>query len=153
VTTQDPLRLLLGFEMGLYSRDDVSTWVFAEVERYDVIPDPLLELTVLAGKHDVDVANLLRALAPEVTPEVRMKMEIGTLREMVACDGISLHRAVSWAASVANDVSWDIYCEAIGLEDAYELAENGTYGTVADVERDIRSFLDRFALDSPPPFA
>lgn len=56
--------MAVGFEMGLYSRADVGEWVGAEVERLDVLPEALLELTVMGGKHDVDIANLLRALMP-----------------------------------------------------------------------------------------
>jgi hypothetical protein len=142
----DALRLLVGFEMALYTRDDVTTWVFAEVNRHEVIPDALLELTVLAGKHDVDIANLLRALVPGVSSQEKAKLKLGTLNALVERELVSLHEAMIGAARIADEISWETYGEAVGLEDAYALAEQGMYGNVADVERDIRAFLGRFAL-------
>jgi hypothetical protein len=138
--------MLVGFEMGLYSREDLATWVDAEVARRDRLPDPLLELTVLRCKHDVDIAALLRGLAGDVPGTDRATLELGTLRELVEDGHVPVRQAAYQALRIANAIGWDVYCEAIGLVDLFDLAEAGTYGSVEDAEREFLAFLDRYAL-------
>jgi hypothetical protein len=45
----------------------------------------------------------------------------------------------------------DAYFEAAGLEDMHDLAEAGTYGTVADAEREFLAFLERRGENGAPP--
>src|ERR1019366_8037079 len=125
---------------------DVGAWVDGEVGRLDVLPDPLLELTVLRGKRDVDIATLLRALARGPgTSEERARIEMAVLHELVTTDRVPIRQAVYWASRIAGDLSWDEYCAALQHEDHYDLAEAGHYGTVPEAERGFLEFLHRYA--------
>jgi len=138
------LEMKLGLEMGLFTREDVGRWVDCEVARLAVLPDPLLELTTLGGKHDVDIANLLAALGPQPRRDLCARIELSILRELVSSGRIPIERAVVWASRIAEDVSWEVYVRFLGLEDEYQLAEEGRHGSVADVERRFREELDTF---------
>jgi hypothetical protein len=49
-TASDLTALRIGFEQGLYSRDDVRAWVDAEVTARDVLPPQLLDLATMATR-------------------------------------------------------------------------------------------------------
>ena len=138
--------IAIGFEMRLYSRTDVGAWVDAEVERLDVLPNALLELTLLRDKHDVDIAKLLRALAREpMTADEWARIGMGVLHDLVSAGRVTIPRAVYWASTIASDLSWDEYGEATELEERYDHAKFRSYGTVAEAERAFREFLHRYA--------
>ena len=138
--------MLVGFELGLYSRTDVGDWVTVEVDRHEVLVDPLLDLTTLNGKHDVDVAHLLRDLAGN--PDVRVEAPIGiaVLGEMLRRKQRTCRNAIAQAARIAEDLSRDEHGAALGLEDELQLAEDGVYGVVSEVERAVVAFFSRYEL-------
>jgi hypothetical protein len=64
---RSPVAVALGFEMGLYSRADVSDWVDRAVAQVEAVDGPVLELVTLRGKHDTEIAMLLSLLAGRKT--------------------------------------------------------------------------------------
>ena len=139
------VHLLVGFETGLYTRDDVSDWIYAEIERHDELSGALLELTTLHGKDDLEVARLLRSLVPSTTREARARRELAALGDLLSAGRVAARVAVYAASRIAARVSRDDHNKAMSLEARFEVAEIGVYANMADVERDLAAFLARFA--------
>lgn len=136
------LALFVGFEMRRYDRHDVSRWVDAEVEKTDVPTGVLLELTTLRDKHDVDIVNLLRELSGELDEATVARQELRTLRAQVLERRILLREAVGLAWHLSYRLSREADLEACQIDDDYELAVSGAYGTIAEVEARFLAFLD-----------
>jgi hypothetical protein len=134
--------MLVAFHMTLCTRDDVSAWVDVQVAKRDPLPDALLELTTLRGKHDVEIEKLLAALAPALTNEDRSRLELAALRELVRSGRRSIREAVRDLPHIAEGLPARLHSEAVGIEDQFILAELGTYGTVEDAERAFLAFLE-----------
>jgi hypothetical protein len=150
VTPRAPTALAVGFELGLYSRDDVAEWVPEAVDRVDVLPDPLLELTTLKGKQDVDIVTLLYQLGPARRPAERARDRFAVLHELLTTNRINLGDAARQMYRIAlEDLSPDDeggeYFACLSLDDQYDLARDGTYGTLDDVRRGVVDFLQRYA--------
>jgi hypothetical protein len=150
VFPRTPSVLALGFELGLYSRADVAEWLTQAVERVDALSGPLLELTTLKGKHDVDIVNLLYQLGPARRPAERARDRFGVLYELLTTDGVSLGDAVKQMYRIAlEDLSPEDeggeYFACLALDDRYDLASGGIYGTLDDVRREAVDFLERYA--------
>ena len=150
----NPIALAVGFEMKLYSRADVSTWVDNQVARVDVVVGPLLELTTLRDKDDGDIANLLCAMTGRAGEAEVGQLGLGIVHHLFVTKRVSLLAAVDrirWLRMkhFSNDDAE--YTECLVLDDAYDLAADGSYGTFADVERDMLAFLEPYAarLDGP----
>ncbi|MFI5299294.1 MAG: hypothetical protein ACHREM_14460 [Polyangiales bacterium] len=143
--------MLVGFEMGLLARDDVGAWVDVEVERCEVVAGPLLELTTLKDKHEVDIAHLLNDLALRPSEKVQAPIALGILGELLRRKRITSRDAICQASRLADAISRDEYCTTLGLEDEYDLAEYGTYGQLDDAERAIAAFFERYRLSGGEP--
>ncbi len=145
-----PIALAVGFELGLYSRDDVAEWVTEAVERVDMLPGPLLELTTLKGKHDVGIVKLLYQLGSARSPAEQARDRFAVLRELLITDRVDLSDAVKQMNRIAlEDLSPDVdgheYFACLGLDDQYDLANGGVYGTIDDVRQQVLEFLERYA--------
>ncbi|MFI5296946.1 MAG: hypothetical protein ACHREM_02520 [Polyangiales bacterium] len=141
---QSAIEMAVGFDMGLYTRDDVGAWVDVEVERCEALVGPLLDLTTLNGKHDVDIEHLLFDLADRPSDNVRASVALGVLGEMVRRKQLTSRDAICQASRLAELISCSEYGAALSLEDQYYLAVAGIHGTLDEVERDIVAFFDRY---------
>ncbi len=142
--------LSIGFALGLYTRDDISDWVTLQLPHHEPLPAALLDLTTLAGKHDVEIEHHLRDLAgagANPDPKTHATLTLRTLARMLRRDRITARDAIGQATRHAEAISFDLYGETIGLEDAYDTAVAGIYGSVDDARRDIEQFFAQLARD------
>ena len=117
------------------------------MDRSDTVEGPLLDLTTLNGKHDVEIAHLLNDLASHPTERVVAPIALGVLGvlgEMLRRKKLASDEAIRQATRFAEAVSSGEFGTALGLEDAYYLAEDGSYGTIDEVER----VVDLLALEA-----
>lgn len=138
--TPTALELRVGFDVGLYSRDDVASWVDDSILAADQPCDALLELATLCHRSDTEVAGLLDELSEPLRSEERFLLyvkAIGALYEKGSLDlGGALH-ALRQQLMFETPSEYELD----GLHDAYALAVQGTYGTLAEVEQAFRRFL------------
>jgi hypothetical protein len=147
---RSPVVVALGFEMGLYSRADVSAWVDRVVAQVEAVDGPLLELVTLRGKHDTEIVRLLSVLAGTKTSAELARTRLGILYELFTSDRIDLGRTTAQVFRVGldgftNEGEHEEYNACIGLDDAYELADAGTYGTLQTVREEVLAFLKPYA--------
>lgn len=149
---RDLTALRVGFEQGLYCRDDVREWVDAEIVARDVLAPELLELATMSRRHDVEIVGLLKALDGDVPIEVTARLEIAVVSEMYRRGRLSFRDTIgalescrAWTPGLPESIAEAI----LQLMCAYDVAEYGSYGTLEDV----RSELDAFLAEHPFPGA
>jgi hypothetical protein len=146
----DPVVIALGFEMGLYSRDHVSDWVDRSLARVEKVDGPLLELTTLRDKHDIDIIKLLNHLGHSATTADLGRVRLGVLYHLFTSGKIDLARTTAQLFRIGlTDFTYEgepsEYCACVNLDDEYDLAARGTYGTLEQVQRDVLAFLEPYA--------
>ncbi len=139
------LLLRVGFDLGRYSRSDVSDWVTAEIMEADQIDGPLLELGTLAGKSDEDISGLLRDLAGPVPEGLAARVEVGLVGRLVEAGTMKLEPAIRRLLSLVYEgLDEEEQGCIFQLDDAYDLAAAGTYGTMEQVRNDFTDFTGRY---------
>lgn len=146
----DELALLrVGFDHGLFTREDVRHWVDRQLETRDVLPSELLDLTTLAHKRDDEIVKLLAALESPSTPCVLARLTLAVFAALYRRGNVSMGDCIARLASLlswSDGLTGDERARLDTLECAYDLAVYGTYGSVEDVEDDLKQFLSAYEL-------
>ncbi len=147
VTQVSARRLSLGFSYGLYSLEDVGAWVDARIlESPEDISEALLSLTSLKNRHRVDISNDLRALAGEARKDVLARIELSVLLELHQRGRMTLEVISQRLPWISQPISWEVYGEAMSLQDGYEVAEDG-HGNLNEAKEAVLEFLQRHGLE------
>ncbi len=135
--------LCCGYSMGYYNEADIEHWAERQIDALDEPPLPLIELTTVRGMYPIDVMNLLRSLSSAFPPSVTIEAQIGFLGLLYDSKKVSLKKAIGGLLAMVHDkgVTGDQCTTIYGLDDVFDLAIAGTYGTVGQVESEFRSFV------------
>lgn len=134
-------------ELGLLSVPDAIRWADAGIEADPQPPFALIEVSLAAKAPPVEVAHLLRSLPGEPG-----RRELA--RRLVCRIAGALHDGRVTAAWAARILYQMVLAELVPdpsaegdmarLDDAFDLARGGYFGTVEEAERDLHEFLDRY---------
>ena len=150
-TARELVTLRLGFEEGLFTRDDVRTWVDLEIVRVHELPAALLELSTLSDKSDHEIVTLLRALEPDVPAAVQAKIAVAVLGALYAAGRVSLRDVVSRLSSMATfteGLADGERATMYGLDAALDLAQELIDDTLEQVREDVDAFFANYPLVS-----
>lgn len=138
--------LCCGYSMGYYKEADVEHWAERQIDALDEPPLPLIELTTIRGMYPIDVMNLLRSVSGEFPPTLIVEAQIGFIGLLHHAEKIPLKRAIGGLFAMVHDkgVTDDQRATIYGLDDMYDLAIAGTYGTIGQVEAEFRSFVQPY---------
>ena len=152
-TARELVTLRLGFEEGLFTRDDVRTWVDLEIVRVRELPAALLELSTLTHKSDHEIVELLRALEPDVSAAIQANVAVAVLGAQYLAGRVTLRDAVSRLYSMAafnEGLSEDERSLIYELDSALDLAAESIYGTLEEVRTQLDAFFAERPLVSRP---
>lgn len=141
--------LQCGFRVGYFSRQDIERWADEQIERADQPSMDLIELATLRGKHDWDVVSLLSRVSSEIGPGTRTELTIGLIGRLYRADRASLESSVRALFTLVLDGDRQLSVQERGeiyyLDDAYDLAMSGAYGSVKEVKSHFLAFTEPYA--------
>jgi hypothetical protein len=139
--------LCCGYRLGYYTDADIEHWAERQIDASDKPSLTLIELATLRGSNPIDVMNLLRSLGGTLSPSVTIETQIGFLGMLYDANRISLKTATNGLIAMVHDqgVTGDQRSKIYGLDDMYDLALAGTYGTISQVESEFRSLVRPYA--------
>jgi hypothetical protein len=139
--------LCSGYSVGYYSDADIERWAERQIDLSDVPSLALIELATVRGKCSIDVMNLLRSLFGELPPSVAIEARIGYLGLAYQAKNLSLEKAIRGLFLLVHDqgVTQEQQSMIYWLDDAYDLAGAGTYGSLDDVLSEFHSFVLPYA--------
>ena len=123
------------FEMGVCSRDDVLTWVGERALELDVLPDALLELTLLGRQDPSEIVRLLEQVEPAVSARQRAHDVLRMLADALDAERVTHPVAFSAIYGVRDDL-----CEEDQLE-LMRLDDDECWHRAADADAAVRAFL------------
>ena len=147
--SEDVLLLRMGFAHGLYTRDDVRTWVDREIGLRAVLPGELLELATIAHRDDKEIISLLKGLEGGLPELVTVRGELAVLGELYRRGGLSMATVINELCAIANEVDAlpeDVRSTIYWLDGALDLA-GAEYGTMQDVRHELEQFLMRYPFE------
>lgn len=144
---RDAAALRVGLRLGLLGVEDVVNWANERIATLDHPPATLLDLSLMGNSPPIDAYGQLQSISADVPS---LEVLPGVLARGVEC----LRANPGLGRTVAR-VLYELYVEAnyevppgfgeIGrLDDAYSLAEQGTYGTTEEAFEDLLAFVSQF---------
>jgi hypothetical protein len=141
--------------LGLISSMDVDAWATAQVGEMEHPPHYLLSLATCGRCAPLDIDPQLRAVEGEFDAHVGVCLTLGLLARRFRAGNVSLE----WACRIL--FAYALWCDDLTdeerscgyeFDDRYTLAVDGSYGSLAAVECDLRKFLapyEYFAAEFP----
>jgi len=143
-TEADLLRC--GYDLGYFDKADITRWADRQIEACDSPPTELLDLSMIRDTHPIDVMNLLRTFgSPDSSTTIQT--QIGFIGLLLAEGKISTQRAIRGLFALVHQpgITHEQASQIYHLDDGYDLAVAGTYGTIGGIERDLRQFVFAYA--------
>jgi hypothetical protein len=139
--------LCSGYRVGYFTDADIEAWAVQQLDGYDKPPMTIFDLAMLRGMHPIDVMKLLRSLASELPPSLAVETQIGVLGVLFDAKRITLEKAIRGLFALVHDdgMTKDQQSMIYWLDDGYDLAVAGTYGSISQVESEFRSFVEPHA--------
>lgn len=137
--------LLCGYEAGFFSKSDISQWADRQIAAIANPSAELLDLSMIRHTYPIDVMNLLRSLgSPDLN--VRIQNQIGFIGLLYGEKKLTLQRAIGGLLSLVHqpDLTQEQRSQIYYLDDGYDLAVAGAYGTLAQIERDFCNFVSPY---------
>lgn len=138
--------LRCGYDVGFFDKSDIETWADRQIEASTYPCTELLDLSMIRQTHPLDVMNLLRSFGPP-DPATTIQTQIGLIGLLLAKNEISTQLAIRglWALVHETGTTQEQQSRIYVLDDGYDLAVAGAYGTMDDIERELHDFVSPYA--------
>jgi hypothetical protein len=137
--------LLCGYEVGYFDKSDIAQWADRQIAAIANPSAELLDLSMIRHTYPIDVMNLLRSLgSPDLN--VRIQNQIGFIGLLYGEKKLTLQRAIGGLLSLVHQpgLTQEQRSQIYYLDDGYDLAVAGAYGTLAQIERDFSNFVSPY---------
>jgi len=146
VLASEALALAYALETGAVDLTEARAWAAIQIGNADAPSNELLDLAVEMKL--ADAVSQLHALGRGADLSLAGKLAYRHFRQAIAKGTIGHERAAHAIARLAQDScapSADAARQAWRFDDAFVLAQQELYGTVAEVKADVEEHLDRFS--------
>ena len=134
----------IGLANGLLDKQEVIRWADNIIQQDDQPVINVIELSLCGHKSVNDVVSLLSEIVGDPRPQISGRVILGLLYNNYKNGKITLEK-------VARSMSWIIWQGELtdeeksfmyGIDDMYDLAVSGTFGTVESFEMDTLRFIE-----------
>jgi hypothetical protein len=136
-----------GIAYGVLAPDDAVAWADSLIESRDRLPTAMYDLSVAPGKSAATVIEALGRLTdiPDVT-DATARALLDVLDRQLNSGLVTPTEALVTAHRLTRPLGPDssVWLDAFHLEDQYALARDGIYGSLADLQSAVRSWLAGF---------
>jgi hypothetical protein len=153
IHSQRALELKFSLEAGIVSPAEVIEWADQTLaaNSYD---DALVELAISSDISSKRLMTLLQDLVDDADEWAAIRVTMGRMCDALILDHSLTHDFTRFLESfwirhrydIPNDMNF-----IAGLEDEYQLAEVGSYGTIPEVTQSLIDNLSKYKGSSSPP--
>ena len=137
--------LRCGFSAGYFDKADIARWADLWILALDEPCSELFDLSLNRRFNPIDLMNLLRSL---VKPEhiSTVQTTIGFLGLLYGSQKISAQHAIRqlFLLVYEPEMNKDERSQIYYLDDGYDLAAEGSYGTMSEIEHDLSQFVSPY---------
>jgi len=143
-TEADVLRC--GYDVGFFDKSDIARWADQQIAAIDAPSMALIDLSMNRQLHPLDVMKLLRNFG-QSNPSAIIEAQLGFIGLLLSTNRMSVELAIRglWSLIHEPGVTDEQQSQIYYLDDGYDLAIAGTYGTMADIDRDLRRFVTPYS--------
>jgi hypothetical protein len=129
---------------GLLDKQEVIRWADDIILQDEQPAYFVIELSLCGSKSVKDMVSLIHSFVGEPRPVVSGRVILGFLFAQYSQKVISLRTVTAAIYGLLWETEWNETEKRFmyGLDDAFDCAVNGIYGTVEEVEKDVFRFLE-----------
>lgn len=137
--------LRCGYDVGYFDKADIARWADRQIAATDDPCTELLDLSMIRQTHPLDVMKLLRSLG--AADSAATETQIGFIGLLYEKHQITTQLAIRRLFALIDeaDTTADQQSQIYYLDDGYDLAVAGTYGTMNAIERGVSAFVTPYA--------
>lgn len=138
--------LYCGYDVGFFDKADIASWADQQIAAISEPSTTLLDLAMIRQTHPIDVMKLLRALGePDAANSIEIR--IGFLGVLYETGKLSLRAGIKglWSMIHEAGLTGQQRSAIYWLDDGYELATRGEYGTLEEVVQEFCNFVAPYA--------
>jgi hypothetical protein len=138
--------LWCGYDVGYFDKSDIARWADRQIAAVENPCTELLDLSMIRHTHPLDVMKLLRSLA-SADARATIQTRIGFIGLLYDKRRLTSQLAIRALFALAHEpgVTADEKSQIYYLDDGYDLAIAGTYGTMNDIQRQLKDFASPYA--------
>jgi len=138
--------LRCGYDVGYFDKSDIARWADRQIAAIDDPCTELLDLSMNRNTHPFDVMQLLRSLGA-ADPAATIQAQIGFIGLLYDKQELTTQRAIRGLFALVHEsgITEDEKSQIDYLDDGYDLAAAGSYGTIDEIERDLKDFVSPYA--------
>ena len=140
-----------GYESGHFDKPQIIDWADRQLEACDKASDALIDLSLCRETDPRLVASNLQSLGTN-DPKFCIELRFAFLGLAFAAKRISLERAARSLYAILLDIdNEDLLDDSqrnsiYRIDDGYDLASSGAYGTIAEVKSDFLEFITPYIV-------
>lgn len=134
-----------GLAVGVVSTHEVAVWADSIIEKEDKPPIEMIEVTLACNRNIHDAISCLRKVKGELRPDVPINLITACLLKKLRRNEIDHGQALRalYSASYEETASTPDQMEIIGLEDSWCLAQQGIYGNLDELKKELEELLEK----------
>ena len=135
-----------GYNLGFFEKADIAGWADRLIEATETPTDEMLDLSMNRHIHPMDVLRLLRTFGA-AEPATSIETQIGFIGLLLSQQRITTQLAIQglWALLYEPGTTEQQQSTIDYLDDCYDLALAGSYGTLENVQQDLITFVLPYA--------
>lgn len=138
----------LGIGCGLWTKTEVIDWCDKVIEAIDSPPYEILEVSMMSKSKIDDIENKLFPLSELVDVEYSVNLVLSIIFEKLKLEKFSVEQAIRSTCRllVHSGLYWESkYYDLYSFDDSYDLAKDGIYFTLTNVEEEFNVGLKKYS--------
>lgn len=143
--------LRCGYKIGYYEKSDIITWADKQIVAFDTPDDTILDLSMSHKTDPIEIEKLLLAIG-ENGRVISHKTQFGFIGLIFQSKQLTLEHAIRGLYSLVheNGISEAERGMLYHLDDGYDGALAGWYGTLAELEQEFIAFVEPYVQELSP---
>ena len=143
--------LRYGYAVNVFSINQIEKWAERWIATLETPSIELIELATIRCAYPIDVLNMLQTVSDEMSDTDCIEVSLGISGALFQQEKLTLREAIDTVWSLHSEPGITQYQEGMiyYLDDAYDLAIQGSYGSLEQTEADFREFVRPYVAALP----
>lgn len=139
--------LRCGYALDYFSKSQIEGWADGWIAHLDHPSMDLIELATIRNVHQIEVLKMLKAIGGETEPSQFVATSLGIWGRMYLDEKVSLAQAIRGIYNLVHEqgITEEQKYMIYHLDDAFDLAVDGRWGSIDETVATLRDFLTPYA--------
>jgi hypothetical protein len=132
-----------GLSAGIFDTSQVARWADSIIEKEEKPSIEIIEVCLACNRNPSDTISCLREIKGELQPDVSINLMAAYLLKKLIAHEMDHSNAIKLLYKASFDGAFsDLELEIMNLEESWCLVEDGVYGNIEDIKKELEMFLE-----------